>query len=288
MKTKQAFLIASLLLSFTYVSCAHSQRAQANDEEQKETPYIYEQGQTVSDRFLFERSNYVRCDSSEYAEYLRSLPLKPHGYPTHYYNGEEKRFDVNIGVIDMEIGKENLQQCADAVIRLRAEYLFKTKQYDKIHFNFTNGFRCDYTKWAEGYRIKTNAQQTKTWWELDSKADRSYATFRKYLNQVFLYAGTASLEQELVKIRWQDVRPGDVIIQGGHPGHAVTILDVLRPLKQGLLIKIMICQSYMPAQEIEILRADDESPWFELNPDNTDGKFITPEWVFTSDDFRRF
>jgi hypothetical protein len=44
----------------------------------------------------------------------------------------------------------------------------------------------------------------------------------------------------------------------------------------------------MPAQEIEILRADDDSPWFELNPDNTDGKFITPEWVFTSDDFRRF
>ncbi|MEZ4798767.1 MAG: DUF4846 domain-containing protein [Flavobacteriales bacterium] len=58
-------------------------------------------------------------------------------------------YDVYDAVVDLEIGTKDLHQCADAVMRLRAEYLWVTQQYDKIHFNFTNGFRVDYTEWDE-------------------------------------------------------------------------------------------------------------------------------------------
>ena len=60
---------------------------------------------------------------------------------------------MHLAVIDMDIGERDLQQCADAVIRLRAEYLYGTGQYDKIHFNFTSGFNAQYIKWMQGSRI---------------------------------------------------------------------------------------------------------------------------------------
>jgi len=43
---------------------------------------------------------------------------------------------------------------------------------------------------------------------------------------VFTYAGTFSLEQELDLASWQDLTAGQVIIQGGSPGHAVLVVDV--------------------------------------------------------------
>ena len=92
---------------------------------------------------------YTRIGVKEgsFGEYLRNLPLRSHGSRVHYFDGGEKRNrKVYCAVVDLDIGNRDLQQCADAVIRLRAEYLYHRKAYDKIHFNFTNGFRADYTK----------------------------------------------------------------------------------------------------------------------------------------------
>ncbi len=113
------------------------------------------QGTTVKTRIALP-AGFTRINVKEgsFEEYLRNLPLRPRGSKVYYYDGREKRDTrVYCAVVDMEIGKRDLQQCADAVIRLRAEYLYKQKAYNKIHFNFTNGFRADYTKWAEGYQI---------------------------------------------------------------------------------------------------------------------------------------
>lgn len=80
-------------------------------------------------------------------------------------------------------------------MRLRAEYLYKCKAYDQISFNFTNGFRADYAKWAEGYRISVRGNQVS--WYKSKERDYSYKTFRAYLDVVFAYAGTLSLAKEL-------------------------------------------------------------------------------------------
>ena len=74
------------------------------------------------------------------------------------------------------------------------------------------------------------------------------------------------------------MQPGDVLIRGGFPGHAVTVMDMaINP--QGEKI-YLLSQSYMPAQNIHILNnptAADGSPWYQLS---TTGIILTPEYRF--------
>ena len=229
---------------------------------------------------------YVRHEADSYGTYLRNLLLKRPGSPVMLYNGVEKGYqDGAYAVIDMEIGSQDLQQCADAVMRLRAEYLWHSKQYDKIHFNFTNGMRVDYIKWAQGYRIRVNGNNT-AWYKATAE-DYSYQTFRKYMNQIFMYAGTASLSQELVPVRADDLQIGDIFIVGGHPGHAMVIVDMAED-KLGNKA-IMVAQSYMPAQDIHIVtNLNDKriSPWYIINKDTKAVSF--PEYYFKINQIGRF
>ena len=105
---------------------------------------INPEGATVETRFVlppgFERMTFAE---GSFPEYLRNLPLKPHGSDVMLYNGTTKTAKVHEAVIDRDPGNRNIQQCADAVIRLRAEYLYSRKAYEAIHFNLTNGFRVD-------------------------------------------------------------------------------------------------------------------------------------------------
>ena len=199
---------------------------------------------------------YKRVEVAEgsFAHFLRNLPLKPAGSNLHYYNGQVKERKYAGAVVDVDFGKSANEQCADAIIFLRASYLWKTRQYAKINFNFTNGFKAEYAKWAQGYRIRNNKAWVKT-----QKADYGYQSFRKYLHLVFQYAGTASLSQELKPIGrcWAtDIQAGDVIIKGGFPGHAEIVVDV-------------------PAQEIEIF-----PQWFSPSANGT--RLVTPAWTFYS------
>ena len=244
----------------------------------------------VADR-IAPPTGYVRetCPDNSFTAYLRTLPLFPKGSKVLLYNGKEKSNQgAAFAVVDMEIGNRDLQQCADAVIRLRAEHLWKYKRYDEIKFNFTSGFVAEYKKWAEGNRIKVSGNQVQ-WYDSGKGKDYSYKTFRSYLDIVFMYAGTASLSKELRTVPYTSLQPGDVFIKGGSPGHAVIVMDVaIHPATKKKVF--LLAQSYMPAQQIHILVNPTNrslSPWYELAETDT-GKLYTPEWIFEKKDLKRF
>jgi hypothetical protein len=272
----------ALLMTICLYGCKPGTTAQTPPVD---SGVINSAGRTIIDRFNTPPA-YERSKFAGFGAYLRNLPLKPHGSAVLYYNGNEKpNNNIYAGVVSMDIGKQDLQQCADAVMRLRAEYLYDKKLYEKIHFNFTSGFRADYSKWAEGNRIAVNGNRVS--WQGGGRADSSYTSFRKYLEMVFSYAGTLSLSKELQRVDYKDLTIGDVFIQGGSPGHAVIVVDVAQNMNGKKIY--LLAQSYMPAQEIQVLHNPMNksiSPWYEL--DETQTTISTPQWDFTSSNLKRF
>jgi hypothetical protein len=172
---------------------------------------------------------------------------------------------VHVAVVDIDVGKRDLQQCADAIMRLRGEWLFAAGRRADIRFNDTDGRRLSFS----------------------SRRDSGYPSFRKYMDYVFAYAGTYSLEHELKPVPLADMQIGDVFIKGGFPGHAVLVADMVENTANGEK-RFLLLQSYMPAQDIHVLKnpsAPDGSPWY---PASFDGALVTPEWTFPSGALRRW
>lgn len=257
--------------------------------ETKGDGWIDPNGKNVKDRILipegFKRSEIKK---NSFHEYMLNHPLKPDGSYVDYFDGSQKRVSgVYCAVFDQNIGTRDLHQCADAVMNLWASYLYKTKQYDRIHFNFTSGHRADYKKYAEGYRAVIKG--SKVSWVKKSGADYSEKTFRNYMNLIYSYCGTASLSKEMKSVQLDSIEPGDVFILGGHPGHAVLVLDVVTN-KDGDKA-FLLSQSYMPAQQNQVLLnplSEQNSPWYFLSDLKVQGELETPEWTFKLDQLKRF
>jgi hypothetical protein len=99
-----------------------------------------------------------------------------------------------------------------------------------------------------------------------------------------MYAGTLSLQHELKAVDYQKIEIGDIIVQGGSPGHAVMVVDLVQKASGEKLI--MLAQSYKPAQEIHIIKnPHDGSVWHALPSDDT---FLTAEWTFENYKIGRF
>lgn len=225
----------------------------------------------------------VPLPENSFGDWLRDLPLKPSGSPVLLYTGAHKwRQDTHSAVIDIDVGERDLQQCADAIMRLRAEWLWATGRKGDIAFNYTGGGRVPFSRWAKGERPSESGKS----WRRKAKADSSYASFRRYMIQVFAYAGTYSLEHELKAVSPSDIRVGDVFIKGGFPGHAVLVADMVENEATGEK-RFLLIQSYMPAQEMHVLvnPADTSSPWYAAN---FEGPLKTPEWTFPEGSLRRW
>ena len=227
----------------------------------------------------------VHATPNSFAAWLRNLPLLPPGSPVVLHQGDRKdRQDVHAAVLDVSVGAKDLQQCADAVMRLRAEYLFAQGRLNEIQFNFTNGFKAEFRRWKNGERIKVVGNQCS--WSASARPDSSHATLLAYLDRVFMYAGTLSLSKELRPAEGSKIEPGDVFIQGGSPGHAVIVVDVAMT-KEGRRA-FLLAQSYMPAQSIHILKnlhRPASGAWFE---EGVADKLYTPEWTFNWNDRKRW
>lgn len=247
-------------------------------EKVDESIIINKEAMTIKDRYStpvgFER---IEEEVNSFGEFLRNQELKPYGEKVLYYDGREKhKSNVYDSVFDVDIGNRDLHQCADAIMLLRAEYLYSIEKYDDIKFNFVSGFKAEYKKWMEGNRIKVDGNSVNYYKATDYS--NTYESFRKYMDMVFAYSGTLSLNQELEAVDIEDMKIGDVFIVGGSPGHAVIVVDMAEDDKGDKIF--MLAQSYMPAQQTQLLINPNDktiSPWYSLN--NAEG-LITPEWSF--------
>lgn len=279
------FKCVYFLFLFIRLSCGQTQ-SESNSQLQTACaePIVKtsKQGKKIIDRFAapqgFHRENY---DQNTFQHFLQNLPLKPTESEVLYYNGAKKsKQKIYSAVVDLPIGNKNLHQCADAIIRLRADYLKQNNREDEIAFHFTNGFLAEYRTWKSGKRISVNGNKV-SWVNGNAHADNYW----KYLETVFTYAGTLSLSKELKSKNIQNIQIGDVFIQGGSPGHAVIVVDLAVNSKTGEKL-FMLAQSYMPAQEIQILNhPKTNSVWFSANFEE---KLITPEWIFFKKDLKGF
>jgi hypothetical protein len=199
----------------------------------------------------------AKVPPGSFADWLQHLPLMPAGTRTKTYKGDIAATDpFTAAVVDLSVGNEDLQQCADVVMRLRGEYLYQQKKYNNIVFHFESGFRCDYIHYADGYRFSNGH------WVLKAKEDYGYKTFMRYMNLVFAYAGTLSLEKELKKVKNPDeLKTGDVFIKGGSPGHCFIVMDVVENAQGKKLF--LLAQSFMPTQNLQVLQY--RSPWFSID-----------------------
>lgn len=202
------------------------------------------------------------------AKYLRNLPLKKSGAKVELYKGGEARLQslcyavVNVPIIS------NYEQCADVCMRLRAEYLFATRQYDRISFNDVNGNRLAY--YGGGSR----------------------KALEKYLKKLYGVASTFSLSRDMKTRPLKDIQPGDVFVypKGRYNqkmGHAIMVADVAVN-KKGKKAFLLI-EGNTPARSMHVMRNllnPLSSPWFLLDDDAE--HILIDGFPFRATDLKRF
>ncbi|MFA5527995.1 MAG: DUF4846 domain-containing protein [Peptostreptococcales bacterium] len=248
--------------------------------------FINEEGITLESR-IQEPNGFMRVEAVDgsLAEYIRNLTLKPHDSPVLLYDGQKKGYDEgHIAVFNFDIGTVDLQQCADSIIRVYAEYLWSLEAYDRIEFHLTNGFFMEYTKWREGNRIEVQGNNVR-WIDTES-FDDTYECFRNYLTKVYIYAGTISLSQESQLVSLEDIQIGDFFMKAGSPGHCALVVDLAKDSEGEKCF--LLAQGYMPAQDFHILNnpLHLEDPWYYL--EELKDYIKTPEYIFEKDNLMRW
>ena len=98
--------------------------------------------------------NYVNEGDSAWSQWLLSLKAKENK-SVYLYNGSLKdNQDAQYCVLDIDIGKKDLIQCADAAMKLRGDFLFEAQRYADIRFTATSGDQISFDSWLKGVRWK--------------------------------------------------------------------------------------------------------------------------------------
>ena len=229
--------------------------------------------------------NRIRVAPDSFARWLRSLPIRVDRMQVLSHAGDPLR-RPSAGVVLMDVGKRDLMQCADSVIRLHAEYLWARGRSDEAAYRFTSGDRTRWADWVGGERFRIEGPRVVRSKGAARKA--SHSSYRQWLDLVFTYAGTLSLARDAAKPAvTEPIEAGDFYVEGGSPGHAVIVLDVVENAAGERLA--LMGQGFMPAEDIHVLRSSKakDGVWFSL-PSQSGEWLDTPSWrPFAAESRRR-
>lgn len=196
---------------------------------------------------------HARTETDAWGEWLRNLPALHAGAPVLLRNGQAKRNqDWQYRVINLDVLP--FQECADSVLRLRAEYLLSRGQT----------FRFSGMSFSSGSR----------------------AAFDRFLGKLFVHKGTHNLANELGTPVDRRVLVGDMLVRGGSPGHVVMVVDVAQDRRGHR--KLLLANGFMPAQDFHIVRHPKGGVWYD-EQELRDGMYVpVGGFTFTWKDLRRF
>lgn len=230
-------------------------------------------------------ASFTRADVTDrsWAQWLRHLPLMPQGTPVLSREGSvivPANSPHLGGVVDMDVRKN--QECADVILRLRAEYLRWAERKEGIVFPLGDGGRMSWPEWKNGMRPRLEGQKLR--FHQTANPDGSRKSFERFLDSVFAWCGTYSLLAAGERVTSESIQVGDFFVHGGSPGHAVLIADLAQ--KEAGRLKGLLLQGYMPPQSAHVLSPGGGSPWFDLDPKQP---VDTPFWgAFEWSELRRF
>ena len=229
---------------------------------------------------------YTNESDSAYSNWLLDLKFKTNR-PVYLYDGKLKsNQDVHYGVLNIDIGKKDLIQCADAAIKIKADYLFEKNRFAEINFIATSGDKISFESWLKGTRWKAQGNKLVSY-TTNLNVNNIKNDYDAFMKLVYSYCGTYSLSNQLKQVNdISSLQAGDIFIKGGFPGHAVTVMAVA---KNGGGKKIfLLSQGYMPAQDIHILKNyanPNLNPWYALSDIYP---LYTPEWQFHNGSLKRW
>lgn len=274
MNTFSRLLIKKLLILLSIITIAslfiYSQKGKVVKNIAKSyiisSGNINKEGNTIKERILLpEGYERIYYPEASFQYYIQNYSLKPFGAKVINYDGKPYGYQRgHFGVMEVPVPSNGLQQCADALIRLRAEYLWETEQKDKIGFNFTSGHFCSWLKYAEGYRPKINGNNVSFYKTASENFSKN--NFYNYLNLIYMYSGTQSLYNELDEVMdINKIDVGDLLIKPGSPGHVIMVVD--KAINSKGKIIVIFAQGNTPAQSVHLIKNINDSelkPWFEV------------------------
>lgn len=214
-------------------------------------------------------AGFTRVAADDWGRSLGALPLAPAERPVLTHDGRVvSRTDR---VIDIPLSKGDLQQCADSLIRLRATWLKDAAK--PVSFHATSGDPIPYARFSGGETPYAKGKGL-AW------RQGSTGRWEDYLRLVFTWAGTWSLETYDTVRATGALKPGDLLLEGGFPGHTVVLLDVATRGDETL---VLVGEGFMPAQSFHV-EIGPHAGWHAWTAEGLD----LGHWSFEPTHHRRF
>ncbi|MBX2798726.1 MAG: DUF4846 domain-containing protein [Myxococcales bacterium] len=206
-----------------------------------------------------------------FGAWLGRLELADASEPVRTHAGDVVSHRARVIRLPMTSG--DLQQCADSAIRLRAQWLKETG--GSISFHATSGDSIGWDRFVGGETPYAVGNGLK--WRQGSSG-----AWEDYLRLVFTWAGTWSLQTYDTR-SVSEARAGDLLLQGGFPGHAVVLLRVAVREGPSPEVRVLIGEGFMPAQSFHVELGPHDG-WWTLASTGLD----LPHWRFGADSLRRW
>ena len=153
--------------------------------------------------------------------------------------------------------------------------------YDKISFQFSDGFAAQYQKWREGFRIRKDA--TGAIWVNGGELDKSRKNLEAYLHCVLTYTSVSTLEKETKKIKKDNLQTGDLFLDAA-TGDAAVVVDVC--VNENGEKAFLLGKGGKPAKQFHLLTnpAHEMGPWYYES--ELQYPFVTSEGEFKKGSLR--